>query len=245
MEIIAHRGASALAPENTVSAYKLAWELGADAAETDVYMTRDRHLVCVHDANTRRTTGIDMDVHSAAYDTLRGLDAGSWKSPRYAGERIPLLEDVLATVPAGKRLYVEVKCGEEGLCLLPGVIRKSRRRRRVAVIGFDVELMASVKAMMPDVPVYWLRGTRKDPDTGEELEHEAGWVETAEAHHLDGLDVHFAGVTRSFAEAVHRAGMRLVVWTVNEPAVAARMRDLGVDGLTSDRVDVLGAIPQS
>jgi glycerophosphoryl diester phosphodiesterase len=100
--------------------------------------------------------------------------------------------------------------------------------------------MEAAKAMLPDVPVYWLRGTRKDPTTNAMLEHPAEWVATARSRGLDGLDVQFDGVTPAFAAEVQRAGMRLVVWTVNDPVVAARMRELGVDGLTTDRVDVLG-----
>jgi len=102
VEIVAHRGASFDAPENTVAAIKLAWEQKADASEFDVYLSKDGKIVVIHDATTKRTAGDDMKVALTNLDELRKLDVGKWKNAKFAGEKIPTLEEMLATVPSGK-----------------------------------------------------------------------------------------------------------------------------------------------
>src|SRR5262245_53293376 len=110
-EIIAHRGASADAPENTAAAFKLAVEGGADAFEGDYYLTKDGKIICIHDNNTKRTTGVDGKVPQMTLAELRKLDAGSWKGSKFGGEKLPTLSEALALVPAGKKTFVEIKCG--------------------------------------------------------------------------------------------------------------------------------------
>src|SRR5438876_4057740 len=92
-EIIAHRGASADAPENTVAAFKLAFEQGADGFEADYCLTRDGKIICIHDENTQRTTGIDGVVSRMTLDELRRLDAGVWKGTKFIGEKLPTLQE--------------------------------------------------------------------------------------------------------------------------------------------------------
>src|SRR6478609_1034971 len=106
--LIAHRGESHLAPENTLAAFRLAWSLGDDAIELDVHLTRDGQVVVCHDDDTSRTTGgrTKRVVRDSAAGELRALDVGAWKGPQYAGERMPLLEEVLSILPAGKRAFV-------------------------------------------------------------------------------------------------------------------------------------------
>src|SRR3954468_15593010 len=113
MVIIAHRGASRDAPENTLAAVRLAWAQHADAVEIDVHLTRDGRLAVIHDPDTQRTTGVPRIVAQSTFAELSELDAGAWKNARFAGEKIPALEDVLAVVPDGKRLFVEIKGGPE------------------------------------------------------------------------------------------------------------------------------------
>lgn len=239
VEIIAHRGASDLAPENTKVAYVEAWQRGADAVETDVYLTSDNQVVCIHDASTKRTTGVDMDVKSSTYADLRKLDAGSWKDSKYAGEPLPLLTECLATMPLGKTFYVEVKCGPEVLPYLDRIFNESGKRQQIAIISFDLTVCGLAKKQMPDRPVYWLRGTREDKDTKVTMMHDLGWIDLVKFHKLDGLDVHYGGMTRQWVDAVREAGLGLVVWTVDEKPDAVRMRDLGIDGLTTNHIEIL------
>src|SRR5262249_47815617 len=113
VEIVAHRGSSYLAPENTLASVELAWKEGADAVEGDFRLTADGQIVCLHDATLARTAGVNRPVAECTLDELRKYDFGTWKGPQFAGEPIPTLNELLATIPNGKRFYVEVKCGAE------------------------------------------------------------------------------------------------------------------------------------
>src|SRR5438445_6957075 len=110
MEIIAHRGASYDAPENTLASVKLAWEQKADAVEIDVHLSKDGSIVVIHDANTSKVAGVRKRVSDQTLAELKGLDVGRWKGPKWASERIATLDEVLATVPERKRLFIEIKC---------------------------------------------------------------------------------------------------------------------------------------
>ncbi|MDI6451027.1 glycerophosphodiester phosphodiesterase [Anaerobaca lacustris] len=235
MEIIAHRGASYLAPENTVASAKLAWEKNADAVEVDVYLSADEQVVVIHDRTTKRTAGEELDVAASTTELLRRLDVGSFKDTAYTGERIPVLEEIIETLPVGKRLFVEIKCGPEILPALERIVAESGRRSQIVIIGFSLETVTASKQLMPDLPTYWLVGTKKDEQTEQWIPHDKGLADQAAAAGLDGLNVHWAGVTREFARSVRKAGMGLYVWTVNDSAEAARLAKLGIDGLTTDR----------
>jgi glycerophosphoryl diester phosphodiesterase len=229
IKIVAHRGASHLAPENTLASVELAWQLGADAVEVDVHLTKDNRIVAIHDATTERTAGALWEVAATHSRRLRRLDAGSHKASQFTGEPIPFLEEVLDTVPAGRLLFIEVKCGPEILPLLDKTIARSGKHTQVAVIGFDFDTMKAAKELMPDVPVHWLCDKRLCIPYGRAL------ARKAKAGGLDGLNVHWSGLTRWFARAVKRAGLKLYIWTVDDPARAARLRAMGVDGITTNR----------
>ena len=108
--IVAHRGASYDAPENTLAAFQLAWQQNSDAIEGDFYVTSDQQIVCIHDKSTRRVAPKQpaLNVADSTFKQLRQLDVGSWKHDRYSAERVPTLKQVLATVPAGKQIFVEI-----------------------------------------------------------------------------------------------------------------------------------------
>ena len=113
--IVAHRGASFDAPENTLPAFELAWEQGADAIEGDFLLTKDKQIVCIHDHSTKRLADRDLEVKSSTLAELKSLDVGFWKDKKYKNTRIPTLAEVFATIPDGKKIFVEIKCGT---CLL-------------------------------------------------------------------------------------------------------------------------------
>ena len=236
-DIVAHRGASWDAPENTVAAYRLAWEQGADAAETDVYLTRDGRIVCLHDRTTKRTTGIDWAVAERTFEELRTLDAGSWKDVRWKGEPIPTLSEVLATVPAGRRLYIEIKCDPEIVPALAEVLKESGRpAAETVVISFGIDNVRAVKKAMPELKGYRLSGWKKDPETGRWLTRVEDLIASALEAEADGLDLAATGpLDEAAASKIRGAGLEFHVWTVNDPVVARRMITLGVDSITTDR----------
>ena len=122
-EIIAHRGESADAPENTLAAFRLAWERDVTSIELDVHLSADDRLVVIHDADTERTCGVKRVIKTSRYADLRELDAGRWKGEQFAGEPLVTLEDVLALLPKGKRCIIEVKVGPEAV---PALVRGAR-----------------------------------------------------------------------------------------------------------------------
>src|SRR5215216_5979497 len=111
VDVVAHRGASFDAPENTMAATNLAWKQKADAVETDIFLSKDGKLVVSHDKNGKRTAGRDVNYVEITQAESRTLDAGSWKDPKFKGEKVPLLEEQIASIPPGKRMLVEIKIG--------------------------------------------------------------------------------------------------------------------------------------
>ena len=236
MEIIAHRGASADAPENTLAAVRLGWEQGADAVEIDVQFSRDGQVVVIHDDNTRKTGGVRGKVADQTLAELKALDVGRWKEARWAGERIPTLSEVFAVVPRGKRLFVEIKCGPE---CLPQFVEDFRRSElepgQVVPIGFALETMKRVKHRLPELEVCWISAFRRTL-TSRWSPSSRHLIRGAKEAGLDGLDVGARGpVDGAFASEVHAAGLRLYIWTVDSPAKARRLRQAGVDGITTNR----------
>jgi len=233
VEIIAHRGASYLAPENTMSSVTLGWEKGADV-EVDVHLSKDNRIIVIHDSSTKRTGKIDLIVKETEHRELRKLDVGSFKSEDFAGEQIPFLADVIETIPPGRKLYVEIKCGKEILPILEKLITESNKMSQIVIIGFDLETVTLSKELI-DVPTYWLKGTEKEKETEKWIPHNPQLVQIAKNKGLDGLDVHYAGVTKEFTDAVKASGQKLYVWTVDEPEEAIRLIGLGVAGITTNR----------
>ena len=148
VEIIAHRGASWLAPENTVASANLAWEKGADAVEVDIYLSKDNKIICSHDATTKRTSGRDYRIADTESRILRKLDVGTFKDEMYKGEKIPFLKEIIRTVPPGKELVVEIKCKSEILPYLQKVIRKNSNNRNFTFICFDFQTIADTNPAM-------------------------------------------------------------------------------------------------
>lgn len=237
VEYVAHRGASYAAPENTLAAVELAWKVGADAVEVDVYLSADGRVMVIHDATTRRTTGVDMKVEATDSAVLRSLDAGKFKGAEFAGQKIPFLEEVIATIPEGRRLYVELKSDKRLVPVLEKMLDGNARRRQIVFISFNLEAISACKERMADIPAYWLAGGEKDKITQAYIPIDPAMIQTAKEKKLDGLDLHFAVVTAELAEAIRSAGLELAAWTVNKPTEAKRLIELGAVSITTDRPD--------
>lgn len=235
VEIIAHRGASFDAPENTVAALRLGYEQGADAGECDIHLTKDGRIVVIHDADTARVSGHQQTVATQTLDELRALDAGQWGKWRGSAfsEKIPLLAEVLALVPAGRRLFIEIKVGAEILPELGQVIRASGLAApQLPLITFDLAVAQAAKSRLPAHEVCWIvecPGFGRTPRI-DDLLHQA------KAAGLAGLDLNFKfPIDAAFVQKVHAAGLKLYTWTVDDPAVARAQAAAGVDGITTDR----------
>jgi glycerophosphoryl diester phosphodiesterase len=235
VEIVGHRGASFDAPENTVAAIKLAWEQKADASEFDVYLTKDKKIVVIHDATTKRTAGEDLKVAGSTLEELRKLDTGKWKGAKFAGEKLPTLEEMLATVPDGKRVFIEVKCGPEIVPELDRVLKAAKLKpEQTCVIAFNADVIAAVKKARPDLQALWLVSLapkNQKPRNAEEL------IEKAKQIKADGLDLSAtpAVLDEAFGKKVKAAGLKLYVWTVNDVELAKKMIAAGAESITTDK----------
>ena len=170
--VVAHRGASYDAPENTLPAFKLAWEQGADAIEGDFLLTKDGHIVCIHDRTTKRFCDQDLVVAKSTLKQLKALDVGSWKNEKYEGTRIPTISEVFATIPEGKKIFVEVKCGVEIIPPLAKVIKESNLGcEQIILICFKAEVVKSFKENLPDHKAFWLSGFKKRQERSMEPFH--------------------------------------------------------------------------
>ena len=236
VEIIAHRGASYDAPENTLAAVKLGWQQAKDGVEIDIHLSRDAKIVVIHDYDTKRIAGVDRKVADQTLSELRALDAGKWKGKPWTGEKIPRLEEVLSTIPDGKRLFIEIKCGSEILPELKRLIEASHKRPdQLVIIAFSYEVAKRAKAALHAIQVYWLYDWKKDQDTGAEFTPD-DVIAKGTAAGVDGIDVSFKGpVDAAFVRKAKSAGLKVYIWTVDDPDAARELAAAGVDGITTNR----------
>jgi glycerophosphoryl diester phosphodiesterase len=236
VEVVAHRGASADAPENTLAALKEGWRQGADAVELDVWLTADHRVVLMHDEKLERTTGAPGLVTTSTWSELRGLDAGSWKGPQWAGEPIPLLEQALETIPDGKRAFVEIKHGVEIVPhIAPLILASGKAPEQIVFISFSQPVCEAIKRELPAYEVLRLSGFKQDEDNGSYSPTIDSLIEQAKAAKLEGLDLSWKGPHD--AESIQRikdAGLFFAVWTVNTPETAQEMAKLGAQSITTD-----------
>lgn len=242
MLIIAHRGASHDAPENTLAAVRLAWAQHADAVEVDAHLTRDGRLAIIHDPDTQRVAGRAHVVAQSTLAELQALDVGGGGDGRFAGERIPALEEVLELVPAGKRLFVELKGGPESVAALRRCVRRALRDQpvpltpeQIAVIAFDLATAIAAKLALPAHEVCWLAeaGDAAPAATLEEI------ARIAQAAGLDGIDVDaawpIAAATVQHLQQKHGGAFQVYVWTVDDAPLARGLAAAGIAGLTTNR----------
>lgn len=224
-----------------MAATRLAWEQKADAVETDIYLGKDGKIVVFHDKTAKRTAGLDKPIAEMTQAESRQLDAGSWKGPQFKGEKIPLLEEQIKSIPAGKRILVEIKVGPEIVTELKRVLTELKaNEKNITIISFQYEALAEVRKQIPSLPTLWLVGhpapnAKKNPNakpvpTVDEM------IQKAKAAKLTGLDLqHTWQLTPADLKKIKDAGLELHVWTVNDATIARDWVGRGVKSITTDR----------
>jgi len=231
--VIAHRGASGHAPENTLAAFRKAVSLGAAFIETDLQLSRDAHFVAIHDETVSRTTGGQGAVKDLTLAELRTLDAGSWFGSEFSGERIPTLEEILDfSKKYDAVFYLELKPsgtwgGEHALI---GALRESGEIPRSVVISFDSAILESLRKIEPTL----MTGLLYDGQIEKPVDRavEIGARQLAVRGDL---------VTPALLAEARSKDLQVVCWTVNHPAHMRLLIDAGVDGIMSDYPDRLVA----
>ena len=244
--VIAHRGSSAQAPENTLPAFQLAWAQGADGIEADFQLTKDGHIVCLHDKDTKRLAGRQLAVADATLEKLRQLDVGSiqpqaseralrsWNSEKYKGVRIPTIAEVFATVPRGKKIFIEIKCGSEIIDpLLRELASSGLTHDQVIVICFDSAVLKSLKERDPKWQTAWLCSFEKRAN-GKPPQASARILKTLKEMKALALMSGGGDVDKDLLDQIRTAGIEHYVWTINDPKLAAAYRAQGADAIITD-----------
>jgi glycerophosphoryl diester phosphodiesterase len=224
-----------------MAATNLAWKQNADAVETDIYLGKDGKIIVFHDKTAKRTGGRDIPIAELTQEEARKLDAGSWKDPKYKGEKVPLLEDQIKSIPAGKKLLVEIKVGPEIVAELKRVLAATGgTEKNITIISFNYDTLVEVRKQLPKIKTLWLVGhpapdakkapNAKAPPTVDEM------IRDAKAATLTGLDLqHHWPLTDADLKKIKAAGLELHVWTVNEADTAKRWKGYGALSITTDR----------
>ena len=228
LEITAHRGASALYPENTMAAFRGALELGADWVELDVQQTKDGQLVVLHDANTRRTTGVAGNVWNMTYEQISKLDAGSSFHRSFAGEPIPLLSEVVEFAQnTGMRLNIELKPTGHETDFEQGVIdivREYGMIDRCVITSQVYSVLQKVKACDENITTVYVTSLAY------------GNVDNLSA--ADHFSIQSTSVTRRMVSRIHGQGRQIYAWTVNSKNSIDKMIDNNVDNIITDNIEL-------
>jgi glycerophosphoryl diester phosphodiesterase len=231
--IVAHRGASKDAPANTIPAFQLAWEQGADAIEADFHLSKDGEIVCIHDVETKKVAGTNLIVRNSTLAELKQLDVGAIHGEAFKGTTIPTLAEVFATIPENKKIYIEVKCGAAIVPVLLNEIDQSGLTKdQIVVISFNQEVIQQLKIQAPHYKASWLCSFKKQ-ETGEITPSLDTVLKTLKAIEADGLSSNTA-VPVSVIEAIGQQGYEWHAWTINNLKAARRMQAMGALSITTD-----------
>lgn len=238
VEIIAHRGASFDAPENTLAAFKLGYEQGADAIELDVHLTRDQQVVVIHDGNTERVAGANMVIAERSLESLQKLNVGAWGkwTNQAFKEKMPTLAQALKLVPPGKKIFVEIKTGPEIMPALEKVIVQSKLAAGTVVfITFNYESAVAAKMVFRNFKTHWIVSYGKDKATWK-LPELGEMISKAKQANVDGVDLNFNWpLDKEAVGRIKAAGLECHVWTVDDPERARELAAAGADSITTNR----------
>ena len=230
---IAHRGASGLAPENTMAAFAKALEIGVDAVELDVQSSAEGEAVVIHDATLDRTTDRAGRIRDLSYAAIRQADAGNHFGPEFTGERVPLLSEALDLVCRSAVVVVEIK-DRRAIPAVVSAIDRTDTAQNVVVISFHPLTLLEFRSLQLRIPAGFLSGDRQaDSSRAKALE----CVHRANEHGAGLLDVVHGMIDQEFAYEVRRRGMALWTWTVDEVEQMRQLVALGVQGITSNYPD--------
>jgi glycerophosphoryl diester phosphodiesterase len=240
--LTAHRGASGVAPENTLAAIQKALDSPADFIEIDIHQTRDSQLVVMHDATLNRTTNGKGTIVDYSLAEIKKLDAGSWFKPEFKNERVPTLEEVLLLVKGRKKLLIELKKGSDFYPGMPhqtiALLRKYKARNWCVLQTFHDEILQQIwqneypvtthkliVGKLPLLPVYFDTSLR--------------FGSFDKYYRASAINVHRYFASRGFVKMVHNAGFKTFVWTVDDPAEINKLVNRGVDGILTNAAATL------
>lgn len=237
--LIAHRGESFDAPENTLAAINMAWQKGSTAVEIDIQLTKDNEIVVIHDADTKRVSGKKLLIRKSALKELKTLDVGAYKDEQWENEKIPTLSEVLETVPENGILIIEIKSSKRILEVLKQQLKNSQlKNSQIKIISFNFKTIAKAKQLMPNHEALWLQNLDYYLPDWLCFINKKKIIKKLKKHNLDGINV-WSGklLNLLFIKAFHIRDLSVYTWTVNNPKKAEQLINQGIDGITTDRAN--------
>ena len=245
--VIGHRGYCQLAPENTLPSFKLATTAGADVVELDYHHTKDGKLIVIHDSDLDRTTDATnrwpekrIKVSSRTAAEIQSLDAGSWFDAKYAGTKIPLLAEALDTIQQKSVTLIERKAGDPDACI--ELLRNKDLINKVVVQAFDWQYLRDFHEQEPNQILGALGPPSLLPDgkkpSGRSKELSTAWLDDLQTTGAK-IAVWNDQVSKQSVQLAHERGLRVWVYTINDPAMANRLLDMGVDGLITNNTSLI------
>jgi glycerophosphoryl diester phosphodiesterase len=237
--IVAHRGASYAAPENTIPSFKLAFEEKADFIEGDFWLTKDEEIVCIHDPDTKRVTvnNTRMVVQSSSLAELKRIDVGFWKGIEHKGTSMPTLCEIMQIIPLGKGIYIEIKDDREiFMKKLEETLKQFQTLKdNVRIIAFNPKIIQSAKKYLPKIKTYWLFGwyfLKKKKYKSLAQKH---LMKTFRTLDCDGIDVNAAPyIDERLVQSFHNSNLDFCAYDVDTFVDAINLINLGVDSITTD-----------
>ena len=227
---LSHRGDNLHAPENTLPAFLQALQKGADGVELDAKLTADGHVIVIHDGTVDRTTDGKGQVASLTLEAIRKLDAGSWFDPKFAGTKVPLLEEVFETVGKDNLINIELTNyyapPDELVHKVCELIKRHNNARQILFSSFYQSNLKAARQILPGIP----RGLLALPGFTGLWARSFGFM----FGDYQALHPHISNTGREQIQRAHRVKRRVHVWTANSPEDIARLRDWDVDGIITD-----------
>lgn len=232
--IVAHRGASAYAPENSIKAFNLAWEQNADVIEGDFYLTKDNKVVCCHNRNTGITSqnDINLNISESTYEELLEVDLGQ-------NQKIPLLEEVLDTIPKGKKINIEIKDSTSTIYEIQKILKNKINQKKlcwnqIRIISLNINVLTLCKKLMPQIPCSYVVPFILNKN------HENKILHTLKSNNIEGCSFNYIyNNAADFINTLKDNNIEPHVWTINNTEQAKMFLDMEVASITTNYPDKL------
>lgn len=237
---IAHRGASAHAPENTMEAFRLAKRFGADFIELDVHLTKDGHLIAMHDLTVDRTTDGTGRIRDLTLEEIKRLDAGSWFDESFKGAKVPTLEEIFQEFGTDVNYKIEIKHPDINVGIEAALLRmletyrlmNAARKGKVIIQSFDEACLKKLHGVVPSIPLFLLIG-KNDVDKYDLEEVKKFAV---------GVGPNYAAMDESFVKRARNLGLLVHPFTVNDAKTVLKLQSYGITGIITDNLELIAEL---
>lgn len=239
IDIVAHRGASYAAPENTIPSFELAFKEDADFIEGDFWLTKDNEIVCIHDSDTKRVSkeNVKLKVRLSTLSELKKIDVGIWKGDQFKGTTIPTLQEVLNIIPKGKGIYVEIKDDREIFIIkLKDILKQfSIPNDKIRIIAFNPNTVQLAKKILPEIKTYWLFGWYFSKKKCLKSLAQRRLMQTLRTLNCDGIDVNAAPyIDEKLVKSLRESNLDFCAYDIDKVEDALRLINLGIDSITTN-----------